>query len=187
MGTLSRGGLQCPYLVGDIYITTRSENPSSLWQGTTWSQISSEKDLKYVGSILLHDGLSGSGSVSKTGLIGAYYDGMFRFPNAPNGYHKSFKVSFQGTTSDNNSIDIYLNNLLCASINTWSATTFKEGVISPLLKNSDIQLTTTLNYSTPGINLYYGIRNSGSWQFQNVLYHQFYESDDTFNKWKRLS
>lgn len=112
---------------------------------------------------------------------------MFQFPNAPNGYHKSFKVSFQGTTGANNTIDIYLNNLLCASINTWSATTFKDGVISPLLKNSDIQLTTTLHYSTPGINLYYGIRNDGSWQFQNVLYHQFYESDDTFNKWKRLS
>lgn len=45
MGTLSRGGLQCPYLVGDIYITTRSENPSSLWQGTTWEKVGSGRAL----------------------------------------------------------------------------------------------------------------------------------------------
>ena len=112
---------------------------------------------------------------------------MFQFPNAPSGYHKSFKVSVQGTTGGNNPINIYLNNLLCVSINTWSGPTFKNGVISSLLKNSDIQLATTLNYSYPGINLYYEVVNSGSWQFQNVLYHQFYESDVPFNKWKRLS
>ena len=45
MGILSRGGLQCPYLVGDIYITTRSENPSSLWQGTTWEKVGSGRAL----------------------------------------------------------------------------------------------------------------------------------------------
>ena len=45
MGALSRGGLQCPYLIGDIYITTRSENPSSLWQGTTWEKVGSGRAL----------------------------------------------------------------------------------------------------------------------------------------------
>lgn len=34
-----------PYLVGDIYITTRSENPSSLWQGTTWEKVGSGRAL----------------------------------------------------------------------------------------------------------------------------------------------
>ena len=29
----------CPYTVGDIYITTRSENPSTIWLGTTWDKI----------------------------------------------------------------------------------------------------------------------------------------------------
>lgn len=34
-----------PYLVGDIYIMTRSENPSSLWQGTTWEKVRSGRAL----------------------------------------------------------------------------------------------------------------------------------------------
>lgn len=29
----------CPYNVGDIYITTKAENPSTVWLGTTWSKI----------------------------------------------------------------------------------------------------------------------------------------------------
>ena len=29
----------CPYAVGDIYITTKTENPSTVWLGTTWSKI----------------------------------------------------------------------------------------------------------------------------------------------------
>lgn len=29
----------CPYNVGDIYITTKSGNPSSTWLGTTWDRI----------------------------------------------------------------------------------------------------------------------------------------------------
>ena len=112
---------------------------------------------------------------------------MIQFPNPPAGYHKSFKVSFQGRTSQDNSIRIYLNNLLCGSVNTWSGSTFRQGVISSLLKNSDMQFTTTLNYSNPGINLYYEVIGDGNWEFYNVLYHQFYESDTVFNKWKRLS
>lgn len=29
----------CPYLVGDIYVTTNSVNPSTTWLGTTWQKI----------------------------------------------------------------------------------------------------------------------------------------------------
>ncbi len=29
----------CPYAVGDIYITTKAENPSTVWLGTTWEKI----------------------------------------------------------------------------------------------------------------------------------------------------
>lgn len=43
MGTLSRATMS--YLVGDIYITTLSENPSSLWQGTTWEKLGSGRAL----------------------------------------------------------------------------------------------------------------------------------------------
>lgn len=47
----------CPYTVGDIYITTRSENPSAIWLGTTWQKIE--------GRMLL--GTSGSGASKATG------------------------------------------------------------------------------------------------------------------------
>ena len=30
---------QCPYNVGDIYITTLSSSPSDIWSGTTWEQL----------------------------------------------------------------------------------------------------------------------------------------------------
>ena len=32
----------CPYRVGDIYITTNSANPSTIWSGTTWEAIEGE-------------------------------------------------------------------------------------------------------------------------------------------------
>lgn len=35
----SGGGGGCPYEVGDIYITTKTANPSTVWSGTTWEQI----------------------------------------------------------------------------------------------------------------------------------------------------
>ena len=31
--------IKCPYMVGDIYITTREGNPAQTWPGTTWEQI----------------------------------------------------------------------------------------------------------------------------------------------------
>ena len=62
MGTLSRGGLQCPYLVGDIYITTRSENPSNLWQGTTWEKVGSGR------ALMGADSSHGAGTTVNSGL-----------------------------------------------------------------------------------------------------------------------
>ena len=35
----------CPYTVGDIYITTRSENPSTIWLGTTWERVANGRTL----------------------------------------------------------------------------------------------------------------------------------------------
>ena len=29
----------CPYKAGDIYITTNTQNPALIWQGTTWQKI----------------------------------------------------------------------------------------------------------------------------------------------------
>lgn len=29
----------CPYQVGDVYVTTRNDNPSNIWKGTSWQKI----------------------------------------------------------------------------------------------------------------------------------------------------
>ncbi len=47
----------CPYKVGDIYVTTNSENPVSVYLGTTWQKIE--------GRFLL--GTSSSGASKQTG------------------------------------------------------------------------------------------------------------------------
>lgn len=47
----------CPFKVGDIYLTTNSTNPSSIFLGTTWQKIE--------GRFLL--GTSGSGASKATG------------------------------------------------------------------------------------------------------------------------
>ena len=47
----------CPYQIGDIYLTTNSTNPSSVFLGTTWQKIE--------GRFLL--GTSGSGASKQTG------------------------------------------------------------------------------------------------------------------------
>lgn len=35
----SNPAANCPYLVGDLYHTTRAGNPADTWPGTTWRQI----------------------------------------------------------------------------------------------------------------------------------------------------
>lgn len=35
----SSGASDCPYNVGDIYITTLNTNPQDIWQNTTWEKI----------------------------------------------------------------------------------------------------------------------------------------------------
>ena len=54
---LIQGFNKCPYNVGDIFLTTNSTNPSTVWLGTTWQKIE--------GRFLL--GTSGSGASKATG------------------------------------------------------------------------------------------------------------------------
>lgn len=35
----SSGASDCPYNVGDIYITTLNTNPQDIWQNTTWEKV----------------------------------------------------------------------------------------------------------------------------------------------------
>lgn len=39
MIAMNPDAIKCPYLVGDLYYTTREEHPSQTWPGTTWEAI----------------------------------------------------------------------------------------------------------------------------------------------------
>jgi len=61
----------CPFKVGDIYLTTNSTNPSSIFLGTTWQKIE--------GRFLL--GTSGSGASKATGGSNAKTIAQANLPN----------------------------------------------------------------------------------------------------------
>ena len=82
----------CPFKVGDIYVTTNSANPSSVYLGTTWSKIE--------GRFLL--GTSGEGASKQTGGSMAKTIQQVNMPNiklqvdsfsvtTPNHAHKTVK------------------------------------------------------------------------------------------------
>ena len=98
MGSLPRGGAECPYLIGDIYITTRSENPSSLWTGTTWEKVGSGRALMGADSSHGVGTTVDSGLPNITGAFGGdnvsrdvnlYANGAF---NSYSGYSGSFNA-----------------------------------------------------------------------------------------------
>ena len=87
------------------------------------SRCSNTPDRKYVGSQLIYSGKSGSGLVGKTGLIGAYdygtIEGVFTGVPLPTGYHREYRITFQGYTGNDTKITIYLNNIATNGIGTW--------------------------------------------------------------------
>lgn len=177
------------YPVGSIYKTTSSSIP---FDKGTWSLISSSPDRQCIGSQVIWGGTSGSALVSKTNVLGAYgtrlYSGIFDNITIPTGYHKEYKLSFQGTTGGDTQIILYLNNIATEQVGTWSGNTFRILGTSNFFKESDITLETTFNYSQQGTNLKYAVTNvASSWQFWNVTIHGFLTSNDTWYTWKRTA
>lgn len=180
----------CPYYpVGSIFQSTSNTNPSTYFGGT-WTLISSTPDRKYVGSQLIYSGKSGSGLVGKTGLIGAYdygtIEGVFTGVPLPTGYHREYRITFQGYTGNDTKITIYLNNIATNGIGTWSGDQFRIIGASGFFKQSDITLETTLGYSGKGTNLHYSVTGANTnWQFWNVQVHGYLASDENEYVWKR--
>jgi hypothetical protein len=177
------------YPVGSIYKTTSNTIPFS--KGT-WTKVSEKPDRECIGSQVIWGGTSGSALVSKTNVLGAYgtrlYSGIFDNITIPTGYHKEYKLSFQGTTGGDTQIILYLNNIATKQVGTWSGNTFRVLGISNFFKESDITLEATFNYSSQqGTNLKYAVTNvASSWQFWNVTIHGFLTSNDTWYTWKRI-
>lgn len=68
-----------------------------------------------IGSTILYGTISGDGPVSKTVLVDTYgYDLISTFFNGvkiPNGYHREYRVTFQGRTGTSNNIYVGINNI----------------------------------------------------------------------------
>lgn len=177
------------YPVGSVYKTTSNSIP---FDKGTWSLISSSPDRQCVGSQVIYDGTSGSGNVNKTSIYGAYdyglIDGVFSSISIPTGFHKEYKLSFQGTTGSGNQIVLYINNIATSEVQTYSGNTFRTIGSSNYFKESDITLETTKGYSRQGTNLHYLVKGtSSSWDFRNVTITGFIVSDTTYYEWKRTA
>ena len=172
-----------------MYKSTSSSAPFS--KGT-WSLIKSGPSRQCVGSQIIHTGTSGSATVGKTNLYGAYsyrlIDGVFENVTIPSGYHKEYRLTFQGTTGGNASIKLYINNIATGGVQTWSGNTFRCIGGSNYFKESDIVLETTYQYSQSGTNLKYEVTGSAtSWEFKNATIHGYITSDTTYYYWKRTA
>lgn len=177
------------YPIGSVYKTTSNSIP---FDKGTWSLISSSPDRQCVGSQVIYDGTSGSGNVSKTSIYGAYsyrlINGVFDNISIPTGFHKEYKLSFQGTTGGGNQIVLYVNNIATSEVQTYSAATFRVIGSSNYFKESDITLETTKGYSQQGTNLHYLVKGTASsWDFRNVTITGFIVSDTTYYYWKRTA
>lgn len=177
------------YPIGSVYKSTSSSIP---FDKGTWNLVSFSPDRQCVGSQVIYDGTSGSGNVNKTSIYGAYdyglIDGVFSNISIPTGFHKEYKLSFQGTTGSGNQIVLYINNIATSEVQTYSGNTFRTIGSSDYFKESDITLETTKGYSRQGTNLHYLVKGmSSSWDFRNVTITGFVVSDTTYYYWKRTA
>lgn len=177
------------YPIGSVYKTTSSSIP---FDKGTWNLIKTEPDRNYIGSQVIHTGTSGNATVGKTSLYGAYsyqlIDGVFANTTCPSGYHREYRLTFQGTTGSNTFIYCYINNIQTSGVKTYSENTFRTIGATSYFKESDIVLETTKGYSLKGTNFHYAVTGSSSpWEFKNATIHGYYVSDKTYYYWERIA
>lgn len=167
-----------------------SGTASNRWNGVYTTTVNSTgivsapypQNTVYIGSQVIYSGTRGDSIIGKTNLIGAYdytlIDGLFNNITIPSGWHKEYRLSFQGTTSNNTGITLFANNISTSSVCTWSATDFRTIGSTDFFKQSDITLETITGYSDQGINLKYQVTGVNStWQFWDVTVHCYFVRD----------
>lgn len=138
--------------------TTEQESDTNTYSCNYINENFIKSDIIYIGSQMLYDKYSFTYSNATTeNLLGAYdYDlitGVFDGIVVPSGFHKEYKLTFQGTNDNSALISVGLNNIFTNGIFTYSGGTFRKIAGSALFKESDIILETTMSYSRQGVNL----------------------------------
>lgn len=182
----------CAYMpIGSIYKSFNNTNPSVFFGGT-WTLMRNAPSREFVGSQQICGAMSGSGNVGKTNITGAYnyetINGVFENISVPSGYHREYRITFQGRTGGDNKITIYLNNIATNSRGTWSAESFRVIGGSNYFKESDITLETTMGYSGKGCNLKYQVSGTANaWNIYSITVQGYLTSDNIIYEWKRTS
>lgn len=185
--------LKLVYPVGSVYISMDASGvlPAAIAAIGTWSSIFSGYERQCIGSQVLYDQVIGNGTKTKVSLLGAYQygliDGVFSNITIPSGYHKEYRLTFQGSTGGSSIIRVFLNNIETSGVMTWSNDSFRNLGASNYFKESDITLETTMGYSNPGINLKYSNSNDTDYRIYNITIHGFIVSDTMTYKWKRTA
>lgn len=112
-------------------------------------------DVIYIGSQQLYDryDFTEEGTVT---LLGAYdyrlIEGIFNGFTIPDAYEKAYRLTAQITTNNGNQISADIGGMSCSG-NTWSGNTFRIPISSKIVKQSELTLEPTYNYSRDGLNL----------------------------------
>lgn len=179
-----------PYMpVGSIFKSTSNTNPNTYFGGK-WTLVHSGYERQQIGTQVIYSGISGSGNVSKTNLIGSYdygtINGLFDNITIPSGCHKEYRLTFQARTGGDNKITVFLNNISTSSKGTWSGDTFRIIGASKFFKESDITLETTMGYSNRGTNLKYQVAGvANAWNIFDISIQGFITTDTQIYTWRR--
>lgn len=133
-------------------------------------------DVIYIGSQQLYDRYDFTATAGTVSLLGAYdyrlIEGIFNGFTIPDAYEKAYKITAQVTTQNENTVGASISELSCSG-GTWSGTTFRIPISSGIVKQSDLTLETTFNYSRNGLNL--KVTNSGNYNASifNITLHGY--------------
>ena len=179
------------YPIGALYTSSTDISPSLALGFGTWTSIFTGYERQCIGSQVLYSQITGYGTQTKVSLLGAYnyglIDGVFANVTIPTGYHKEYRLTFQGSTGGSPHVQVFLNNIGTNDIGTWSGDSFRILGGSNYFKESDITLETTMGYSNPGINLKFSNTGNSDYRIYNITIHGFIVSDTQTYKWKRTA
>lgn len=162
---ITRVDTKCPYLVGDLYITTNSTNPSTLWDGTQWQQI---KDVQLIAAGDTYVAGNTYGSATHSHTTG---DHVLTLAEVPSHSHTPSNANDKFLTSE---FDIKVNDTKRGYTSTDSS-----GNCWVYAESTSAKIHQYANTSAAGGN---GAHNHGATSAANNLFTSL-----AVNVWKRIA